>query len=101
MVIEGPIEKLGREALAGGRFIVDVETAGPGAGLVATLKAIKGVVSVEAKDNKLSITTDMDLRGEIAKAVVQSNVPLVQIKVQEFSLDDIYMKYFKEGQDQT
>jgi ABC-2 type transport system ATP-binding protein len=99
MVVYGPIEKLGREAVAGGRFIIEVETAKPAGGLVDTLKAMPGVMSVEASGNNMSITTDTDLRGEIAKTVVQSNNPLVQIKVKEFSLDDIYMKYFKESQE--
>jgi len=97
MVIEGSIDKLGREALAGGRFLIEVETARPSPELVEIIKKIKGVAGVEARENLLSITTDTDLRGDIAKVVVQSDVPLVQIKVHEFSLDDIYMKYFKES----
>lgn len=101
MVIQGPIETLGREAVAGGRFIIEVETAAPATELVETVKSIKGVVGVETKDKKMIVTTEMDLRGEIAKVVVQSNVPLVQIKAQEISLDDIYMKYFKESRDNT
>ena len=35
--------------------------------------------------------------SEISKAVVQMDFPLIQMKIQEFSLDDIYMKYFKEN----
>jgi ABC-2 type transport system ATP-binding protein len=98
MVIQGPIETLGREAIAGGRFIIEVETATPPSALVETIRGIKGVIGVEVHGNKMSVTTEQDLRGEIAKIVVQSNIPLVQIKAQEFSLDDIYMKYFKESQ---
>jgi ABC-2 type transport system ATP-binding protein len=101
MVIQGPIEQLGRQAIAGGRFVIDVETASPVTSLVDSVKNIKGVVNVVTHGNKMSITTETDLRGEIAKLVVQSNVPLVQIKAQEFSLDDIYMKYFKESQEKT
>jgi ABC-2 type transport system ATP-binding protein len=97
MVIEGPIDKLGREALAGGRYRIEVETRKPSPKLVGIIKGMKGVRKVEAKDNLLLISTDTDLRSEIAKAVVQSNTPLVEMKVQEFSLDDIYMKYFREG----
>jgi ABC-2 type transport system ATP-binding protein len=97
MVIEGSIDKLGRDALAGGRFIIEIETTGPTAELAGILKNIKGVVEAEATDNLLKVSTDSDLRAEIAKAVVQSGASLVQMKVQEFSLDDIYMKYFKEG----
>jgi ABC-2 type transport system ATP-binding protein len=101
MVIQGPIETLGREAIAGGRFIIEVETAAPATGLEKAIKGIKGVVNVKIQGQKMSVTTDTDLRGEIAKIVVQSNIPLVQIKAQEFSLDDIYMKYFKESQEKT
>ena len=97
MVIEGSIDKLGRDALAGGRYIIEVETDQPSAELTDILKKIKGVIGVEAGDNMLRVSTDSDLRAEIAKVVVQSGAPLVQMKVQEFSLDDIYMKYFKES----
>jgi len=97
MVIEGSIDKLGRDALAGGRYIIEVETEQPSAELIDILKKIKGVIGVEAGDNILRVSTDSDLRAEIARVVVQSGAPLVQMKVQEFSLDDIYMKYFKES----
>ena len=97
MVIEGSLEHLGREALAGGRYRIEVETTEPSPQLVDIVKGVSGVISVETKGNLLVISTDSDLRAEISKAVVQSNFPLIQMKVQEFSLDDIYMKYFHEG----
>ncbi len=97
MVIEGSIDKLGRDALAGGRYLIEVETAEPNAGLVEILKKIKGVSKVETEGNILRVSTDADLRAQISKAVVNSDASLVQIKVHEFSLDDIYMKYFHEG----
>ena len=97
MVIEGSIDKLGREALAGGRYIIEVETAEPGTELVDILKKMEGVIEVEVRGNTLRISTASDLRAAISRAVVQSGAPLVQMKVQEFSLDDIYMKYFKES----
>ncbi len=97
MVIEGSIDELGREALAGGRYIIEVETVQPTPQLINAIKGIKGVKKVEAKDNILQIGTASDLRAAISKAVVQNDFPLIQMKVQEFSLDDIYMKYFREG----
>ncbi len=96
MVIEGSLDQLGRDALTGGHYIIDVETAQPSPQLVDVMTGIKGVIKAEIKGNILKITTDSDLRAEIAKMVVQSDVPLIQMKVQEFSLDDIYMKYFEE-----
>jgi len=97
MVIEGSIDELGREALAGGHYMIEVETVQPSPQLVEAIKGINGVRSVEASDNILLVNTDSDMRAEIAKAVVQNDFPLIQVKVQEFSLDNIYMKYFREG----
>ena len=98
MVVEGSLDHLGREAFAGGRYRIEVETTQPSPQLIDIIKGVSGVVKVEAKANLILISTDSDLRAEIAKVMVQSNFPLIQMKVQEFSLDDIYMKYFQEGQ---
>jgi ABC-2 type transport system ATP-binding protein len=97
MVVQGNLDELGRDALAKGRFRIEVETAEPSPQLVKVIKKIKGVSNVEAKGNVLHITTDADLRAEISKAVVQNGAALIQVKIEEFSLDDIYMKYFHEG----
>ncbi|OGO22657.1 MAG: ABC transporter ATP-binding protein [Chloroflexi bacterium RBG_16_50_9] len=97
MVLEGSIDELGREALSAGRYVMEIETAAPSAQLADTLRKMKGVVGVEVKDNTFRVSTDSDIRGEIARVVVQSDTSLIQMKVQEFSLDDIYMKYFKES----
>ncbi len=99
MVIEGSIDELGREALAGGRYIIEVEIAEPKPELADIIRKVKGVDRVEVDGKVLKISTNSDLRSQIAKAVVDSNALLVQMKLHEFSLDDIYMKYFKESQD--
>ena len=96
MVVEGSLDQLGRQALAEGRYRIEVETTQPTSQLIDTIKGIGGVIKVETKGNLLLISSDSDLRAEIAKTVVQSNAPLIQMRVKEFSLDDIYMKYFHE-----
>ncbi len=98
MVVEGSLDDLGREALAEGRYRIEVEATQPSPGLINIINKVPGVRKVEAKGNLLLINADSDLRAEIAKAVVQSNTPLIQMKIQEFSLDDLYMKYFHEDQ---
>jgi len=96
MVVEGSLDQLGREAFAGGRYRIEVETTESTPQLVDTLKGVSGVTKVETEGNRLLISADSDLRTEIAKIVVQSNIPLVEMKIHEFTLDDIYMKYFHE-----
>lgn len=96
LVVEGALDALGREALAEGRYRIEVETDGASPQLVEVIGKISGVRNVEAEGNFLHITADSDLRAAISKAVVDSGVALTQMKVQEFSLDDIYKKYFQE-----
>ena len=97
IVVQGSINELGREAMAGGRHQIELETVEITPKLIEAIKGIKGVLNVEVKENRLLISTDSDLRTAIAKVVVQSDIPLVQMKIQDFSLEDIYMKYFHEG----
>lgn len=97
MVIQGDIDSLGRDTISGGRYIIEVETSQPSPQLIDVVKAIKGVLNVDTEENTLVVTTESDLRPDLAKAVVQNNFPLIQMRIQEFSLDDIYMKYFKES----
>jgi ABC-2 type transport system ATP-binding protein len=97
LVVEGSVDELGKEALAGARYRIEVETAEPSPQAVKVIKKVKGVVKVEAKDNLLVISADSDLRAEIAKVMVQNDLLLIQMRIQTATLDDIYMKYFHEG----
>ena len=97
LMVEGDLDTLGREAMAGGRYRIEVETAEASPQLVKIIGKIRGVQSVEAEGSFLHISTDSDLRAAISKVVVDSGVALTQMKIEEFSLDDIYQKYFQEG----
>ncbi|MBI4187356.1 MAG: ABC transporter ATP-binding protein [Chloroflexi bacterium] len=97
LVVQGSIDELGRQALAGGRYRIEIETRRPTPALVDTIKAIPDVKEVKTSGDLLMVITDSDLRAEISKVVVQSDFLLIQMKIQEFNLDDIYMKYFHEG----
>ena len=64
--------------------------------LVDHIKQVKGVVDVERSDDLLLISCLEDLRPQIAKTIVDNNGLLVQMKIQSYALEDIYMKYFAE-----
>jgi hypothetical protein len=52
---------------------------------------------VEKSGDLLLISCLEDLRSQIAKAIVDANGLLVQMKIESYALEDIYMKYFAEG----
>ena len=97
LVAEGSIDRLGRQAMAGGRYRIEVQVAQPSPKLTESIKSVKGVVDVTISDDSLFVTCDSDLRSQIAKTVVDSGSSLMGIKIEEYSLEKIYRKYFREA----
>ncbi len=97
MIAEGSIDQLAREALAGGRFRIEIQLVETTQALIDCIKQIEGVVDVEKSGDLLLVSCKEDLRPQIAKAIVDNNGLLVQMKIQSYALEDVYMKYFTEG----
>jgi ABC-2 type transport system ATP-binding protein len=96
LVAEGSVDQLGRDAIGGGKFRVEVQVSKPTSKLVKSLKSIKGVNNVETSGDMLLITCEKDLRPQIARSIVDSDCLLVQMRIEQYVLDDVYMKYFRE-----
>ena len=96
LVAEGSVDQLGRETIGGGKFRVEVQVSEPTSKLVKSIENIKGVTNVKSSGDLLLISCDKDLRPQIARAVVDSDSLLIQMKIEEYGLDEIYMKYFRE-----
>ena len=96
LVVEGPIDRLGRQAISGGKYRIEVEVAQASADLLDSLKRHTGLREVQSSGSKLFITCDEDLRSQIAKEVVGSGSLLVGMKIEEHNLETIYKTYFQE-----
>ena len=97
MAVEGSVDQLGRETLGGGRFTIELQLAEITQVLIDAIKRIEGVTGVERSEDLLLVNSEEDLRPQIAKAIVDNNGLLEQMKIQSYTLEDIYMKYFTEG----
>jgi len=97
LIVEGSLAQLSRKAV-GGNVTIEVQLAEVNDDIVAGIKAVKGVLNVEKKEeNTLRITCNQDLRREISRAIQDKNGLVLQMKQQSYALEDIYLKYFKEG----
>ncbi len=96
LVAEGLLDQMGRDALGSGRFNIEIKLTETTSALVDCIKRIKGVASVERVGDSLLVTCSEDLRAKIAKAIVDAKGLLVEMKIQSYALEDIYMKYLKE-----
>lgn len=97
LVAEGPLERLAREALGPGRLRVEVELTDLAPQLVDSLRRIEGVADVERSGDHLLIACDRDVRPQISRAILESKSCLIQMKLRGYGLEEIYMKYFREG----
>jgi len=97
MVVEGLLDQLGRKAFGGGQFRIEVQLTEITSGIIDRIKQIDGVVGVDRSGDLLLVNCSQDLRPKVAKAVVDSGGSLVEMKIQSYALEDIYMKYFTEA----
>jgi len=97
LVAEGGIDRLGRQAIAGGRYRIEAQVAQLRPKLIDSIKRVKGVVEVQGSGDSLLINCDKDLRGQIAKVIVDSGNTLLGMKIEEYSLERIYKKYSREA----
>jgi ABC-2 type transport system ATP-binding protein len=98
LVAEGSVDLLGRQTMGGGKYRIQVEVAQLGPKLIDSIQGVKGVMDVQNSGNSLLITCNEDLRSQIAKVIVDSDSLLVGMKIEEYSLETIYKKYFTEDQ---
>lgn len=97
LVAQGSVEELGKSLVGENQSIIEVEVAEASSGLAESLGQIAGVLRVEKKEGTFMITSDRDVRAEVSRVIFESgNLPLM-IKSQDIALEEIYMKYFREG----
>jgi len=97
LITEGDVEELGKNIFGGHKYQIELEVVGDSQKVIEKLKQIKGIKSTSLKDDTILIGTDEDLRKEISKVVSAiEDVILTKIDIKDFSLEDIYLNYFKE-----
>jgi ABC-2 type transport system ATP-binding protein len=97
LVLEGLLDELSRDAMEGGQFRIEVKLTEITTAVVEAIKQISGVLKVEQSGNELAINCAEDLRPQIAKAIVNAGGLMIEMKIQSYALEDIYLKHFREG----
>ncbi|MBM3705971.1 MAG: ABC transporter ATP-binding protein [Actinobacteria bacterium] len=96
LIGEGRIDNLGRGLFSEGRYLIDVELSSVKGDILERLKGIDKVISLEQQDNVLEITCDEDVRPQISKIIFENNLFVTRMNIKDSSLEEIYLKYFKE-----
>lgn len=97
LVADGPIDRLGREAVAAGKFRIEAELDGTGPDVIEAVRQVPGVHEVEVAENTLIIAAGSDLRGLISRAIIDSGALLLGMRVEEYDLETIFKRYSSEA----
>ncbi len=96
LVVEGSIDQLSKKA-GGNQTVIELQISEITSDMVEGIRGIKGILNVDRRGDTLIITCVEDLRRQISRVIQDKNGLIVQMKLQSVALEDIYLKYFKEG----
>lgn len=94
LVAEGPIARLGKEVLGSEELKIEVQATGPVEAVRKAVSQLEGVKEVETTGDLLLVRASKDVRASIAGALAQQGSSLLHLKLQDYALEEIYMKYF-------
>ena len=97
LVVAGLLDELSKEAMGSSQFSIEVKLTEITQAVIEAIKRISGVLSIERSKGKLSVSCSEDLRPQVARAIVDAGGLMVEMKIQSYALEDIYLKYFREG----
>ncbi len=94
IVLEGTVSELTTQTKGAG-FSTALEVRG-GSGLREALAALDGVNRCEQTGSRISIESNRDVRAAAAAVVIAHGGELVELRSQNRTLEDIYLRYFQQ-----
>ena len=98
MVALGTVEELG-QALGTQGLMVDIEVEGWDEALLADLRRVDGVEHVDAAERLITVRCQPQTRPSLARAILDRDCLLVQMRSKDLTLEEIYLRYFTGGED--
>ena len=95
LIASGTIQHLGKEVIAGDKYIVEAEVPDATSALEEAVSRVEDVIKVSRSGATLTVECKSDIRGHLAKVIVTSGYTLTQIRSHEYALDEIYARYFE------
>ena len=97
LIVQGAMDALGRAILKGREWNFLLEVTGNTDGLERDLQSIKGVDEIEKRTHGWFLRCTADVRGEVLSVVSRRGLSLLQLRSEDPTLEEIYLKYFREA----
>ena len=97
MIAQGEVDQLGSAVFKERQWNFLVEVEGRVDGLESDLRALHGVAGLEARNRGWFLRCTRDVRPEVLALVSRRGLALLQLRSEDTTLEDIYLKYFREA----
>ncbi len=97
MVVQGNLDQLGTSILKDRQwnFLLEVDRITDG--LESELSSLPGVEGVEQRGRGLFLRCSKDVRPNVVSLVAKKGLSLLQLRSEDPTLEEIYLKYFREA----
>jgi ABC-2 type transport system ATP-binding protein len=97
LIVQGQMDELGRAILKERQWNFLLEVGGAANGLENDLRAIEGIDIIEQRRHGLFLRCTRDVRSDVISLLARRNLPLLQLRSEDPTLEEIYLKYFREA----
>lgn len=97
LIVQGEMDALGKAILKGRQWNFLLEVSGNADGLERELQSIPGVDEIEKRAHGWFLRCTQDVRGEVVSIVTRRQLQLLQLSSEDPTLEEIYLKYFREA----
>ena len=97
MVVQGELDKLGSAILKDRQWNFLLEVDGKADGLEGELRSLSGVAEIEQRSRGWFLRCTKDVRPEVLSLLSKKGLSLLQLRSEDPTLEEIYLKYFREA----
>lgn len=97
LIAQGQMDELGKSILKGREWNFLIEVRGSADGLERELQSIPGVDEIERRPGGWFLRCTSDVRPEVVDRVTRRGLQLLQLRSEDPTLEEIYLKYFREA----
>jgi ABC-2 type transport system ATP-binding protein len=97
LIVQGRMDDLGRAILKERQWNFLLEVGAGANSLESDLRAINGIDEIEKRGQGFFLRCTRDVRPELASLLARKNLPLLQLRSEDPTLEEIYLKYFREA----
>ncbi len=95
LIAQGEVNELGSAIFKERQWNFLLEVAGQPNGLERELRALQGVAEIEPRTHGWFMRCNRDVRPELLSLVSKRGLSLLQLRSEDATLEDIYLKYFR------